>query len=164
MAWTKRQLVAKALTTIGYANYIYDLMPEQLQEVLVTLESMMGDWEFAGIHTGYPISDNPDKMNLDDSSNLSFGAITAVWSNLAVRISPDFGKTLSPQTQSTATISYQNLLTAAAFPRQQQLPSTMPLGAGNKPWRTPTRVFVDPPRDEITNISGDEGMGIGDVT
>lgn len=162
MGWTKRQIVVKAFSEIGYASYIYDVMPEQLYDALTSLEAMIGDWETMGIETGYPISDNPTAEDLDVQTNVTINAYTAIYANLALDIAPMFGKTVSPQTSAKARRGYVGLLNMVTFPRQQQLPSTMPLGAGNKGWRG-NRVFVTPPTKILNNINGDQDISDIDI-
>jgi hypothetical protein len=41
------------------------------------------------------------------------------------------------------------------MPVQQQLPSTMPAGAGNKPWRVYDNPFIRPPVDPV--LAGQDG-------
>lgn len=162
MGWTKRQIVVKAFSEIGYASYIYDVMPEQLYDALTSLEAMMGDWETMGIETGYPIADNPTVEDLDIQTKVTINAYTAIYANLALDIAPMFGKTVLPQTSMKARRGYVGLLNMVAFPREQQLPSTMPLGTGNKPWRS-WRVFVDRPIEPLVNINGDQDIEDIDV-
>lgn len=148
MSWTKRQLVVQAYEEIGYAQYAYDLQPEQLQAGLRNLESMIGTWNGRGIRLGYPLTQNPDAADLDVDSNLPDSAIEAVWSSLAMRIAPKVGKTASEETKRTARDGYKVLLSRATFPQEQQLPATMPAGAGNKPWRQ-DNPFLPGPEEQI---------------
>lgn len=135
MSWTKRQLVVQAFGEVGYASYVYDLPPEQLQDGLRRLEAMMGTWNGKGIRLGYPLASNPTAAELDDDSNIPDSANEAVYTNLSIRIAPTIGKTISQETRQAARAAYMELLSRFAMPEVMQLPSTMPAGAGNKPWR-----------------------------
>jgi hypothetical protein len=135
MSWTKRQLVTQAFEEIGYAEYAFDLAPEQLVSGLRRLEAMMGTWNGRGIRLGYPLSSSPDDAELDVDSNIPDSATEAVYTNLAIRIAPILGKAVSNDTAKTARSSYNELISRFATPQEQQLPGTMPAGAGNKPWR-----------------------------
>ena len=148
MSWTKRQLVEQAFEEIGYASYTYDLQPEQLQAGLRNLEAMMGTWNGLGIRLGYPLTQNPDASELDVNSNIPDSAVEAVYANLAVRIAPKVGKTTSVELNRAARSGYKVLLSRATLPQEQQLPSTMPAGAGNKPWRQ-DNPFLPGPQDQI---------------
>jgi hypothetical protein len=60
-----------------------------------------------------------------------------------------------PQTQTTARNAYQTLLSRATMPPEQQLPGTMPAGAGNKPWRLYDDPFLRRPEENV--LSGQDG-------
>ena len=157
--WTKKQLVQQALEEIGYAAYIYDLMPEQLESVLQSLDAMMATWQGRGIRIGYATSGSPSTSDIDAMSGVPDKANEAIYTNLAIRIAPRFGKTITPETKQAAKIGYDALLIIAAQPIEMQFPDTLPVGAGNKPWRNNNRPFVDPPTDYLqagvdNNIDG----------
>lgn len=58
-------------------------------------------------------------------------------------------------TKVTAKETYNTLLSRAAAPLEQQLPGTMPSGAGNKPWRVYDDPFLRPPVDPV--LAGQDG-------
>lgn len=134
MGYTKRQFVTGAFEEIGLADYVFDLSPEQLEGALRRLDAMMMEWNAQGIRLGYPSPSSPQDSDLDTETNTPDSAWEAVITNLAVRIAPGYGKTVSPDTKMLAKNAYNVLLQRATFPLEQQLPSTMPSGAGNKPW------------------------------
>ena len=134
MGYTKRQFITGAFEEIGLADYVFDLSPEQLESALRRLDAMMMEWNAKGIRLGYPSPSSPQDSDLDTETNTPDGAWEAVITNLAVRIAPGYGKTVSPDTKMVAKDAYNTLLQRATFPLEQQLPSTMPSGAGNKPW------------------------------
>lgn len=148
MSWTKRQFVVQAFEEIGYASYAFDLQPEQLRAGLRRLEAMMGTWNGRGIRLSYPITQNPDAAELDVSSNVPDSANEAIYTNLAIRIAPIVGKTASAETKQAARSAYMELMSKFAMPQEQQLPSTMPAGAGNKPWRQDDP-FLPGPEEQI---------------
>lgn len=134
MGYTKRQFVTAAFEEIGLADYVFDLQPEQLEGALKRLDAMMAQWNAKGLRLRYPIPASPQTSDLDQESDVPDSAWEAIITNLAVRIAPGYGKTVSPDTKMVAKESYNTLLQRAAFPLEQQLPGTMPSGAGNKPW------------------------------
>lgn len=154
MSWTKRQFVDAAFAEVGYASYAFDLDPEQLQEALRRLDAMLATWNGQGIRLGYLIPSSPEDSSLDDESGVPDSANEAVYSNLAIRVAPIIGKIVSQETRSTARAAYQVLLSRAAMPEEQQLPGSMPAGAGNKPWRT-QNPFLQPPTDPL--LAGEDG-------
>ena len=148
MGYTKRQFITGAFEEIGLADYVFDLQPEQLQSALRRLDSMMMEWNAQGIRLGYPIASSPQDSDLDTETNTPDSAWEAVITNLAIRIAPGYGKTVSPDTKVSAKGAYNILLQRATYPLEQQLPSTMPIGQGNKPWRW-DNPYVNRPADPV---------------
>ena len=134
MGYTKRQFVTAAFEELGLADYVFDLSPEQLESALRRLDAMLMEWNAKGIRLGYASASSPQDSDLDTETNVPDSAWEAVITNLAVRIAPGYGKTVSPDTKMVAKQGYNTLLQRATFPLEQQLPETMPSGAGNKPW------------------------------
>lgn len=148
MGYTKRQFITGAFEEIGLADYVFDLQPEQLQSALRRLDSMMMEWNAQGIRLGYPIASSPQDSDLDTETNAPDSAWEAVITNLAIRIAPGYGKAVSPDTKVSAKGAYNILLQRATYPLEQQLPSTMPIGQGNKPWRW-DNPYVNRPADPV---------------
>lgn len=149
MAFTKRQFVEKAFAKIGMAGYVFDLAPEQLQDALRDLDSMMAAWNARGIRIGYPMPSSPKNSDLDEETNVPDSANEAIYYSLGVRIAPDYGKTVPQSVAFFAKTSYDTLLSIAAVPPEKQFPGTMPAGAGNKPWRNQDDPFLNPPCDPL---------------
>lgn len=135
MGYSKRQFISGAFEEIGLAEYVFDLQPEQLESALRRLDAMMMEWNAQGVRLGYPISSSPQDADLDTQTNTPDSAWEAVITNLAIRLAPGYGKTVSPDTKMLAKNAYNVLMQRAAFPLEKQLPETMPIGQGNKPWR-----------------------------
>jgi hypothetical protein len=154
MGWTKRQFVTEAFDSIGLAGYVFDLQPEQLQSALRKLDSMMATWNAKGIRLGYPLPSSPQDSDLDEETNVPDSAFEAVYTNLALKIAPSFGKQVAIEVKVAAKQAYDTLLQRATAPIEKQLPSTMPLGAGQKPWRL-DNPFVAPPQNPVQ--TGPEG-------
>lgn len=133
MSWTKKQFIVQAFDELGIAGYVYDLQPEQLQTALRRLDSMMATWNALGIRIGYPLPDSPGESDLDAATSVPDKANEAVYTNLAIRLAPGMGKTVSIDTKLAAKAAYTNLLIAGAQLIEMELPGTLPLGAGNKP-------------------------------
>ena len=149
MGYSKRQFVAAAFEEIGLASYVFDLQPEQLQSALRRLDAMMADWNGKGIRLGYPLPGSPQDSDLDEPTLVPDSANQAILTNLAIRIAPSYGKVVMPETKAVAKDSYNTLLQRATMPPEQQLPATMPAGAGNKPWRVYDNPFIRPPVDPV---------------
>jgi hypothetical protein len=155
MGYTKRQFVTAALEEIGLASYVFDLQPEQLQSALRRLDALMADWNGKGIRLGYPLPSSPQDSDLDEESNVPDSANEAVILNLAIRLAPSYGKQVAIETKASAKQGYDVLLQRATVPPQQQLPGSLPSGAGNKPWRVYDGPFIRPPVDPV--IVGPDG-------
>jgi hypothetical protein len=153
MSYTKRQLIEMAYEEIGYASYVYDLQPEQLESALRRLDGMMALWNAKGLRLGYPLPSSPQDSDLDEESGIPDSANMAVYQNLAVALAPTVGKTVAVETAAMAKLGYNTLLGRAAMPPEMQLPNTMPAGAGNKTYDTP---FVLPPSDPVQ--AGPDGL------
>lgn len=156
MSWTKRELVEAAFAEIGMAVTTFNVGPDQLQRALGRLDAMMATWDGKGIRLGYAMSASSDGGNLDDESGIPDTAYETVIATLAIRIAPGRGKTVSQNTLNTARDGYEGLLARAAYPPQQQLPSTLPRGAGNKPWRTNTPFMPTPTDPLVAEQGGDQ--------
>lgn len=154
MGWTKRQFINQAFEEVGLAAYVFDLTPEQLQSAMYRLDSMMAAWNAKGIRLGYPVPSSPEAGDLDTGTNVPDSANEAIYLNLGVRLAPGFGKTVSNDTKSSAKQAYDTLLSRAAMPTEQQLPVTMPVGSGNKPWRI-DNPYVQPSDDPL--LAGGDG-------
>lgn len=154
MGWTKRQFVTEAFDSIGLASYVFDLQPEQLQSALRKLDTQMATWNAKGIRLGYPLPSSPQDSDLDEETNVPDSAFEAVYTNLAIKIAPSFGKQVAIEIKVAAKQAYDTLLQRATAPIEKQLPSTMPLGAGQKPWRLDDP-FVAPPQNPVQ--TGPEG-------
>ncbi len=149
MGYSKRQFVTAAFEEIGLASYVFDLQPDQLQSAMRRLDAMMADWNGKGIRLGYPLPSSPQDSDLDEPSSVPDSANDAIITNLAIRLAPSYGKAVSPDTKGTARNSYNTILSRATMPTEQQMPGTMPSGAGNKPWRI-DNPFLTPPVDPVT--------------
>ena len=155
MGWTKRQFVEQAFEEIGLAAYVYDLTPEQLQSALYRLDSMLATWNSKGIRIGWALPSSPQSSDLGMDTLVTDIASEAIYTNLATRIAPSFGKVLSVDTIRNANLSYNALIAhAMTQPVQLQYPGTLPSGSGNKPWRGNTP-FVAPPTDPL--LQGNDG-------
>ena len=149
MGYSKRQFVAAAFEEIGLASYVFDLQQEQLQSAMRRIDAMMADWNGKGIRLGYPLPNSPQDSDLDEPTLVPDWANEAIITNGAVRLAPGYGKVVMPETKAVAKDSYNTLLQRATMPPEQQLPATMPAGAGNKPWRVYDNPFIRPPVDPV---------------
>lgn len=149
MGYTKRQFVLAAFEEIGLAAYTFDLQPDQLESARRRLDAMIAYWNGKGIRLGYPIPSSPQDGSIDEETFVPDSAYEAIICNLGIRLAPSYGKQVMPSTMATAKQGYDTLLQRATFPLEQQMPSTMPAGAGNKPWRVYDNPFLRPPVNPV---------------
>lgn len=154
MSTTKRLICEQAFAELAVAGYVFDLTPEEMQTALTRLDFMLARWEGPGVSLGlgYALPDPLIGSDLDDESGLPDFAVEPVYLNLAVRLAAVFGKQLTPDTKTGAKTGYDALVTRAATPIEQQMPSTLPRGAGNKPWRN-GRPFMQAPDASLLNLT-----------
>lgn len=149
-SWTKQQLVDQAFAEIGLPIEVYNVGADQTARALNRLDAMMSTWYSAGIHVGYALAYSPGDSTLEAESGLADISVEAVYLNLAIRLAPSRGKTVSPELRLAASQAYATLEKAAAAPVQQQFRSNLPLGAGNKPWRHSGGPFLPNPVNPLT--------------
>jgi hypothetical protein len=155
MGYSKLQFVQAAFEEIGLASYVFDLQPQQIESALRRLDAMMADWNGKGIRLAYPIPSNPENSDINAETGVPDSANEAIITNLALRLAPSYGKQIMPQTQVVARNAYQTLLSRATTPAEQQMPGTMPAGAGNKPWRLYDDPFLRRPEEGV--LAGQDG-------
>ena len=113
------------------------------------LDSMMATWNGRGIRLGYPIPSTPEGGDLDDETDVPDNSNEAIYLNLALRLAPIVGKQVSMETKAAAKSAYGEVLNHATKPNEMQFPTTMPAGAGNKPWRREDDPFLRPSEDGV---------------
>lgn len=164
MGWTKRQIVEDAYAELALANYDFDLSPEEEQFALRKLDTMMAEWSAIDINLGYAFGLTPTDTDLDQDSGLPLFAISSVYLKLAINILSSKGKATPPATVLNALAAYDAMLARVALMqvRRQQLPNTLPRGAGSKPWRTNNRPFMPTPDLSPTRDTPDGQIDFGD--
>lgn len=154
MGWKKRNLVEKAYAELALAGYEFDLSPEEMDAGLQALDDMWATWDGMGIRAGYAMPSGPDDSDLDDESGLPAYAVETTAKNLAIRIAAGKGKALSPSTLRAASEGFTTLQRIAAYPRQQQLRSGVPRGAGGRIAPLYNPFLPDPKRDPLQVTQG----------
>lgn len=147
MAWTKKEYISQAFEEIGLAGYIYDLEPEQLESALRRLDSMMAGWNANGIRVGWPMSTGNNSESIDMPAPVPDAAIEAIYTNLAIRIAPAFGKTVSADLKQIAHFAYLNMskILDSKLP-ERKIYQSLPRGAGYKGGGRP---FIGTPEPSI---------------
>jgi len=146
VSYTKREFVYAAFAEIGYASYAFDLDSNDIEAAMRRMDSMLAGWNALGIRIGYPLPANPTDSDLDELTTVPDSANESIITNLAIRIAPGLGKTVSQDTKITARAAYSTLLARSAMPSEIQLGS-LPSGAGNKSFDSP---FLAEPESPLT--------------
>lgn len=150
MGYKKREIIELAFEEIGLAAYVFDLQPQQINGALRRLDTMMATWNGRGLRLGYPLPSSPSESDPDQECDVPDAAFEAMGLNLAVRIAPGYGKTVSPDTKASARSAYNQLMAQAAKPIPMQLDRySIPAGAGNKGWREGYDPFLNEPTDPL---------------
>lgn len=149
MSWTKRQLVEQAHAEIGLSSYSYSLQPQQLQDAMIKMDSMLAMWRTKGIYIGYTSPEDQLGGDLDDDSEIELEANEAVYLNLAIRLAPSFGKFVAHETRINAKSAYLSLLNRATIAPELKHADGSLSGAGN---RNGSRYQTFLPNEEYTNV------------
>lgn len=122
---TKLVLINSAFTELGLANYVFDLSPEMQQDALARANRMAAMWDGMLIRLGYSMgTDLAGEAGLPDTAEECFVL------QLAMRLAPTVGKTVSMETRLNARNALNAMLTANAKRPRQAYPAHLPLGAG----------------------------------
>ena len=148
MGWTKHQLIDEAFEELGLAAHAYDISPEERESALRKLDAMMATWNGRGLRLGYVTTSSPEDSDPDTESEVSDMAVEAIYKNLAIRLAPSFGKTVSQNTRIDARIALNSLLAQSVKPNEMAI-TNLPYGAGAKRWRNNADNFLPKPEDPI---------------
>lgn len=119
MGHSKRHYITEAYAEIGKADYAFDLDPEALESALRRLDSMLAEWDGRGIRIGY--AGGNGLGDIDADTLVPAWAEEAIVLNLAIRLAPGFGKTVSPDTKAQAGISLRTVMSKTAQSRPRIL-------------------------------------------
>jgi P22 tail accessory factor len=109
MAWSKMDVIKEAYAEIGKSDYDFDLSPEALQAGLRRLDAMMASWGGSfGIRIGYGGGDGFGEISAD--TEVPDWAYDGLYLNLAIRLAPSFGKTVSPETRTNAKMALDGIM------------------------------------------------------
>jgi len=89
---TRAVILQRAFARIGIADYVFDVEPDERAEARLTLDGMMSEWDAAGVALGYTPSGGADNDAVMMTTPAWADAV--IWNNLAVRLAPDYGKTI----------------------------------------------------------------------
>lgn len=146
MSYTKSELVIAALGELGMADYEFDITPEEITSGVRRMDSMLSQWSLRGVRVPYNFVGGPS-----DDSGLPMAFHEAVTLNLAIRLSPSYGKQPAMSVMTVAKQAFDSILSRSALPPEIQFTS-MPVGAGYK--NTADRRFTTPITRGNEDIAG----------
>lgn len=131
---TKGILAYMAFEEIGLAPYEFDFTAQELASALRRLDALMIELETQGMALNYNYPPAMGQSQPTDSSGIDDRAVNAVIQQLALRLAPAIGKTLSVESKASYTQSLAALRVMYAVIPERTLQRDTPIGAGNKPW------------------------------
>jgi hypothetical protein len=118
----KRQIVEMAYSKCALAGYEFGRTPEEVNDALSELNAMMLEWPFSMlgyVQPAYGVGDGEEQSGIPPETQ------AAVATQLALRLAPNMGKTLSPEAQVSVS---RSLALLHAHPLVVSIP-TQPLQA-----------------------------------
>lgn len=132
---TRATILSRAFARIGIADYVYAVAPDERADARATLDAMLSEWAESGVDLGHTPGEDDDNDAV--AMTTPVWSDQAVWSNLAVRLAPEFGKTPAGPLIKDARRGYD-----LAAGKTQMIPTAMQArgsirGAGNRYYRQP---------------------------
>lgn len=127
----KRTILDMAFEGCGLAGFDFDRTAEEIVAALRKLNAMMREWPWslAGYNQPAYGAGLPEEL-----SNIAEGAENAVADELAVRIAPGLGLTVSPEQRAKAATSRSTFVAQFGSLPSSDLAGSTPLGSGSRRW------------------------------
>jgi hypothetical protein len=123
---TANDIIARAFSRAGIRASEAALEADEIQDGLTLLNDMLSNWEPIH-HLGFsPVADVADEVRIPRFAE------AAVKDALAIELSPEYSRPVSPALAASATLSMKNMMTANINLGDVDMPSTLPLGSGNQ--------------------------------
>jgi len=124
---TGTEVIHDALQHILVQSDEQEYQPSEYQAGLRGLNEMMLEFDISGLALGFTLL-----VNVTDTVTVPAGLISAIKSNLAVRLAPQFDKSVTLGLATLANSGMKAIRRYAVVQRPTRLPSTMPIGSGNE--------------------------------
>jgi len=131
-ALTKGDIVLRALRKIGITHYVFDIEAEEQIDALRELDAMMDELQKDLEDFGYRQPATEGLTQPSDAAGIERWMLNPVIANLAVRLAGDYGKTPAPNVMRQAATGRADVLIRYQKRVEVQMPSRMPVGAGNR--------------------------------
>lgn len=139
---TAAQVIKYALQEIITQASESPLEPDEYQDCIFALNSMMFEYDAGGIHLGFT-----EVTSLGDDITVPAGAISGIVSNLALRVAPQFMGSVTPELMKKASDGYKVMCKLGVTIEPTQFGGLVPIGSGNQNWNS--RKFYPPVTDDI---------------
>lgn len=127
----KRQIADEAFAEIGIASYAFDVSAGEIVIAIRRLDGLAAQWYPQGIAAGYIFPAAGEFSDPDDEAGIPDAAYTMYYTNLALRLAPTYGKTISAQTLLMAKQAIEDFRLGVTSIPERCYPSTMPVGHGS---------------------------------
>jgi hypothetical protein len=129
---TKGDVLQMAYDELAITNGVFPVSPEMQRLALNRFDAMMAEWEADGVALGYAYPSVYAQSLPAEASGLQDAVVQAVSTNLALRVGPTIGKTVSGETRKAANRGMNMLRVRTLTIPAMQLPSRLPKGQGNR--------------------------------
>ncbi len=122
---TANHFIIRALTRLGIRASETSLQADEIQDGLYVLNDMLSAME-PGLRLGFsPVEGITDEVRIPREAN------GAMIDQLAIKLAPEFGRSVSIDLLRSAKDSWRNMLISMIFIGDVDYPSTLPKGSGN---------------------------------
>lgn len=123
----KRFIIELAFGEVGSAGYEFGRTPEEVNDALMRLNALMREWPFSLLSYAQP---DYGVGSADEESGIADEYLNAIAGQLALRIAPTMGATLSPEAQANIARSLAVLRASVATIPTMPIAAQTPRGAG----------------------------------
>lgn len=147
---SKQDIIQLAYEECGQAGYEFELTPEEYQSALRRMDAMLSEWIGLGVDLGYNFPNNGTHGSPEEESGIPDAALNAVATQLARRIAPSIGKTLSSEANGAMAMAWTLLRSNYTVIPTRQLGRQTPRGGGNRGFTAGRAFFTNTlPTDEV---------------
>lgn len=132
---TKRTIVEMAWEDCGIPGYQFDATAEENASAVRRLDAMMREWQARSVDLGYFFPTAVGTSDPDDPSLVPDTAITGIAGQLAMRLAPAMGKTISKEGRIAANQAFIAIQASTQLLPNMQPDRNTPRGAGMR-WST----------------------------
>jgi hypothetical protein len=136
----KRRIIEMAYGKCGLAGYELGRTPEEVTDALSELNAMMLEWPFSGLGFEQPAYGLGEP---DDVSGIPDDTLAAVATQLALRLAPNMGKSLSAEARGSVSRSMALLYAKVATIPTQPMQKHTPRGLGGDRGVALNNPFID---------------------